>query len=323
LCIFSCLVLARLGGLRSRLKHTKNNYHNEMAFKRKNSRLYSAALLFIAAGVLLLALRGFLGPVFSGGVILPQSFNVGSVSIHYYGLILALAVLTARFIALRRAQQYGLTRERADEIIFIVILAGVLGARLYHVASSWPYYLAHPQLIFAIWRGGLSIYGALLGGAAALAIIVWRQGWARIKFNNYLNWLTFSFLAGQIMGRFGNLFNYEAFGAPTNLPWKMFVPAVFRPEQWAGSAYFHPWFLYESLANLLIFFGLLCWKRGSSRLFLWYALLYNVVRLLLEFLRVDSTFIGPIRLNAVVSAILALGALVVLIKFKDRKSEIS
>lgn len=278
--------------------------------------------LFVAV-VFVVILWGFLAPVFSGEAILPQSFHIGPLSVRYYGIILALAVLAARFIALKRAPRYGLTAEQADQIIFICLVAGVLGARLYHVASEFSYYLAHPQYIFAIWRGGLGIPGALFGGVAALAIIVWRQGWAREKFVNYLNWLTFSFLAGQIIGRFGNLFNYEAFGKPTNLPWKMFVPEAFRPAEWAASMFYHPWFLYESMANLVIFFVLLRWKRDSARLFLWYLLLYNIVRLSLEFLRIDSTFIGPLRLNAVMSAILALAATAILIKLTHRTSEVS
>lgn len=290
------------------------------------SRFYGITLLIILAGGLLACYRLFLEPIFLGDAILPQSFHLGRLAIHYYGLILALAVFVARFIALRRAPQYGISRDQADEIIFICILAGVLGARLYHVASEFQYYVAHPQYIFAFWRGGLGIYGGLFGGAIALAVIVWRRGgWSWAKYGSYLNWLTFSFLAGQIIGRFGNLFNYEAFGVPTDLPWKMFVPVAFRPSEWILNAYFHPWFLYESLANLVIFFVLLRWKRDSGRLFLWYVLLYNIVRALLEFLRVDSTFIGPVRLNAVMSGVLLLGAVAILIKFRKQKqtSEVS
>ena len=285
------------------------------------SKFYSAFLAVLVMGVVAVALWGFLGPVFSGETVLPQDFHLGPLSVRYYGVILALAVFAARFLALRRAAEYALSRERADQIIFICVLAGILGARLYHAGSELSYYLANPQFIFAFWRGGLSIYGALLGGAVALAIIARRDGWRWAKFENYLNWLTFSFLAGQIVGRFGNLFNYEAFGRPTDLPWKMFVPEAFRPAQWAANPYFHPWFLYESLANLVIFFILLRWKRESQQLFLWYALLYNAVRLLLEFLRLDSTFIGPLRLNALVSAILALAAGIILIKLKNRDRE--
>lgn len=281
------------------------------------SRVYPTVILIFALAVLVLAVLGFLWPVFSGAIILPQQLDLGFVSIHYYGLILATAVLTARFFALRRAQQYGLSKDRADNIIIIVILCGLFGARLYHVASEIQYYFANPQFIFAFWRGGLSIYGAVLGGAFSLAFLTWRAGWSWSRFNNFLNWTVFSVLAGQIIGRLGNLFNYEAYGLPTSLPWKMFVPVEFRMPQMLLDAFYHPWFLYESLANLLIFFVLLRWKRDSGCLFLWYLLLYNIARLGLEFLRIDSVFIGPLRLNALVSLVLVILASALLIKFRN------
>ncbi len=286
------------------------------------SNLYPTAILLFAGVVLVVSILGFLRPVFSGSVVLPQELSLGFLRIHYYGLILAAAVLTARFFALRRAEQYGLTRDRADNIILVTILAGLLGARLYHVASEIQFYFANPQFIFAFWRGGLSIYGAVLGGALSLAFFAWRSGWSWLRFNNYLNWLTFSILAGQVLGRLGNLFNYEAYGIPTALPWKMFVPIEFRLPQMLLDPFYHPWFLYESLANLVIFFVLLRWKRDSAQLFLWYLLLYNTVRFGLEFLRIDSVFVGPIRLNTLVSLGLALVAGALLIKFTngtDRK----
>jgi phosphatidylglycerol:prolipoprotein diacylglycerol transferase len=162
-------------------------------------------------------------------------------------------------------------------------------------------------------------------------------------------------LLGQIIGRFGNFFNYEAFGYPTNLPWKMFVPESFRPEEFLQNSFFHPWFLYEILANLFILFLILRFdKLGRSdflaaeldpptaglkqsslqkstrptfqkfregilktlfnNLFFTYLLLYNAVRACLEFLRIDSTFIGSFRLNFLVSVSLVLVCLVILFK---------
>lgn len=279
---------------------------------------FAVGLAFVAAGVLLMFIT--LRPVFSGDVVLQQSFRIGPLTLHYYGMILAIAVAAARWLALRRAPRYGLTAHQADKIIFISIIAGFLGARLYHVASEIQFYFANPHLVFAIWRGGLSIFGALLGGALALAIMAWREqrAWSWAKFNHLLNWLTFSFLGGQIIGRFGNFYNYEAYGTPTELAWKMFVPAQFRPRPWVLEMYFHPWFLYEVLANALIFIVLWRWKRFSPTLFLWYLLLYNIVRFLLEFLRIDSVFIGPLRLNVVASAVLAALAVGLLFKLKNQ-----
>jgi phosphatidylglycerol:prolipoprotein diacylglycerol transferase len=132
---------------------------------------------------------------------------------------------------------------------------------------------------------------------------------------NLLDWLTPSVILGQIIGRFGNLFNYEAFGYPTNLPWKMFVPQMFRPLQYASSTFFHPWFLYEVLGNLITLFLLLKilplkYKKSSPGFIVFfYLLLYNSLRFVLEFLRIDSTFIGWVRLNAAVSLLLVFVSL--------------
>ena len=172
---------------------------------------------------------------------------------------------------------------------------------MYHVLSSFPYYWIHPLDSFKVWNGGLSIYGAVLGGIVTL--------WVLKKFITpnsslliILDWLVPSVVLGQIIGRFGNLFNYEAFGYPTNLPWKMFVPLGFRPEAYLSFSYFHPWFLYEALGNGIVLLLLLkiSKKARPGQVALLYILLYNSIRFCLEFLRIDSTFIGIFRLNAIV-----------------------
>ncbi len=272
----------------------------------------------------------FLTLVFSSRLILPQSFSIGPIKIYYYGIILALAVASAFLLAKKRADRYGISEKQAEDIIFWTIIGGFIGARLYHVVSSAGYYLQHPVDVTKVWNGGLSIYGAIIGGIIAIILV------SKVTFDT-LDWLAASVLLGQIIGRFGNLFNYEAFGYPTNLPWKMFVPGQFRPEQYASSSFFHPWFLYEVLGNLIILFLLLkiipsrvldkavdldpgyprmhsgseMAHEGSSlltkgQLFFCYVLLYNVLRFSLEFMRIDSTFVGVFRLNSLVSLVLIL-----------------
>ena len=194
--------------------------------------------------------------VFSGSLILPQFFSVGPITIHYYGLIMAAAVASGFYLALKRSSAYGVSTAEAEDLLFYSIIGGFIVARLYHVASSFPYYYQHPLDIIKVWNGGLSIYGAAIGGIIALVIYL------RLLTTNYslltiLDWLTPSFILGQIIGRFGNLFNYEAFGYPTNLPWKMFVPVEFRPESFQNFNFFHPFFLYELLGSTLILFLLL------------------------------------------------------------------
>ncbi|MDR3642130.1 MAG: prolipoprotein diacylglyceryl transferase [Candidatus Doudnabacteria bacterium] len=265
----------------------------------------------LASIILLIGLFFFLKNVFSGGLILPQTFRLGPVVIHYYGIIMAAAAAAGFVLATSRVRKFDLEPKAAEDMLFWVIVGGFVGARLYHVLSSFGYYLQYPLDAFKVWNGGLSIYGAVLGGILTLWVL------KRLFTNHYslftiLDWLAPSVILGQIIGRFGNLFNYEAFGYPTNLPWKMFVPEIFRPVQFIRSAYFHPWFLYELLGNVLILTFLL--KMGKPKrpgqVVLFYILLYNSLRFCLEFLRIDSTFIGAFRLNAISSLVLVLAAAV-------------
>jgi phosphatidylglycerol---prolipoprotein diacylglyceryl transferase len=272
----------------------------ERDFMKKRLYFYSAFI-----GLILLAF--FLGKVFSGRLILPQSFHIGFITIRYYGIIIASAAAAGFYLAIKRAKLYGFERELAEDMLFWVIIGGFIGARLYHVFSSIGYYWQHPVNIFEVWNGGLSIYGALIGGVLTLWALQ-RIFVPKLGFLSMLDWLAPSLLLGQIIGRFGNLFNYEAFGYPTNLPWKMFVPLDFRPPNYLWFNFFHPFFLYEALGNAVILYLLIrCLKfKSPGALFFSYVLLYNTLRFGLEFLRIDSTFIDGIRLNAAMSLLLII-----------------
>lgn len=298
-----------------------------------------------------------LSRVFSGDWILPQAFTVGPLSLHYYGITMALAVGAGWWLALRRASKYGFTSSQADILFQWLVVVGFVGARLYHVASSWQYYWQYPLDILKVWHGGLSIFGALIGGFLVVVIFVMKnkqrdsnavsavipsesssrgvsitkavdsstpkaspgmtmRGEGNVQnfaFNilHLLDWLIPSVVLGQVIGRFGNFFNYEAFGYPTDLPWKMFVPMQFRPVELVQYAFFHPLFLYEAVGNVLILVALIGYAKGkqwpAGRLFFLYLFLYNTLRFALEFLRVDSTFLWSfIRLNTLASAVLCL-----------------
>jgi phosphatidylglycerol---prolipoprotein diacylglyceryl transferase len=316
---------------------------------------------YLIFGGLFFLLAFLLRQIFVGHIILPQYFNIGPIFIHYYGIIMAFAVLAGYLLAIKRARNYGIEKEKAEQIIFWIIIGGFIGARVYHVLSSFGYYLANPLDILKVWQGGLSIYGAVFGGL--ISLMVFKKFFIfNISLLTFLDWLTPPLIFGQIVGRFGNLFNYEAFGYPTNLPWKMFVPENFRPENFTSYNYFHPWFLYEALGNALILvilylvfirnnqntnvvipsaaegsleFEINLGVRGLPRrpdksgflamtqkiqypgaLFLTYVLLYNVLRLCLELMRIDSVFIGSLRLNFIMSLVLAIIAAGFLVRVK-------
>lgn len=258
--------------------------------------------IFIGIGIILVYL---LWLIFQGRLTLPQAIHIGSFPIRYFGIILALAVLAAYKLAIKRSSFYQLPRDKAEDIIFWVIVGGFIGARFYHVLSSLPYYLQNPGDIIMVWHGGLSIIGSLLGG---LVTLYFKAGRNNRTFLAYLDWLAPAVILGQIIGRFADLFNYELFGYPTSLPWKMFVPEIFRPEIFAANNFFHPLFLYESLGNALILWILLKKiKPGNpGKVFFTYLMSYGILRFLLEFLRIDSVLVGTVRLNAVMSLVFVI-----------------
>ena len=243
--------------------------------------------------------------IFAGNLILPQSFILGPITIHYYGIVMAAAAAAGFYLALKRAAEYRINSKEAEDLIFWLIIGGFVGARLYHVLSLFGYYSAHPAEIIQVWNGGLSIYGAIIGGFLTLGLHQ-RLSTKHLALSTLLDWLTPSLLIGQIIGRFGNLFNYEAFGYPTSLPWKMFVPPQFRPFDYHQFNFFHPFFLYEAAGNAIILFLILkiIKPKAPGCLFFSYLLLYNILRFALEFLRLDSTFAYGIRINAVISLLL-------------------
>lgn len=269
--------------------------------------MFNKTVKIAGAFCILVGLAIFLNLEFSGRLILSQDFHIGFLVVHYYGLIMALAVAAGFFLAASRVQKFGIEPKQAEDMLFWTIVGGFLGARVYHVLSSAGYYWAHPIDVFKVYNGGLSIYGAVLGGILTLWI------YKKLPTTHYtlltlLDWLAPAVLLGQIIGRFGNLFNYEAFGYPTDLPWKMFVPVSFRPVEYVSQNFFHPWFLYEAVGNILILIFLLKIGKPKARgmvVFL-YLLLYNSLRFCLEFLRIDSTFILGFRLNAAVSLVLVV-----------------
>ncbi|MBW4552374.1 MAG: prolipoprotein diacylglyceryl transferase [Aphanocapsa sp. GSE-SYN-MK-11-07L] len=240
------------------------------------------------------------------------TFNLGPLTMHWYGLLIAAAVLIGLFLAQRLAQRRQVDPELMADLVIWLVLAAIPAARLYYVIFSWPYYSQHPEQIIQIWRGGIAIHGAILGGILATLIF---SRLNRVSFWQLADLVAPSLILGQAIGRWGNFFNSEAFGAPTELPWKLYIPYDRRPAVSRDELYYHPTFLYESLWNLGVFAVLLFVfykfpkiKRGS--LFLLYAIAYSSGRLWIEGLRTDSLMLGPLKMAQMVSLLgIALGIL--------------
>jgi len=254
----------------------------------------------------------------SPGAIILQ---VGPLAIRWYGLLIATGVLVGTTLAHREAIRRGQDPDRLLNVIVAAVLSALVGARLYYVLFNLDYYGANPAKILAVWEGGLAIHGGLIAGALAV-IVACRQTGLGV-------WTTTDIFApsvalGQAIGRWGNFFNQEAFGVPTDLPWKLYIDPYHRPPQLARFEYFHPTFLYESLWTLLVFgllWGLLR-KRLEARpgaLTLCYVGLYSLGRFFVEGLRIDSLMMGGLRAAQVVSLAGMAAALVGLLLLHSRR----
>ncbi len=244
-----------------------------------------------------------LQPFFRGTVVLPQYFSFGPLQLQFYGIIIAFAALFGYWLIMRRRENFGIEAADAESIFFIVLFTGFIGARVYHIVSEIGYYSEHIGQIIAVWNGGLSIFGAALGGTVGLLVYI--RTTKKYSLLQLLDWMIPGLALGQLIGRFGNFVNYEIYGNPTQLPWKMYVPSEFRLPPFEVSQYFHPLFLYEAAGSAVILLLLLCLQLKKGYLFLLWLFLYNVMRFFLEFLRVGSVTYGTVRVNAVVSLVLA------------------
>jgi phosphatidylglycerol:prolipoprotein diacylglycerol transferase len=250
---------------------------------------------------------------------MPIGFNIGPLTIHYYGIIIMVGVLVATWVASWQARRHGQDPEIAWDVLPWLLIGGIIGARLWHVFTPSPtdiaegrttiFYLTHPLDLIAIWNGGLGILGAVIGGLIAFFI------YARDHKLNIPMWLDFiapGLLLAQAIGRWGNFVNQELYGAPTNLPWAIFIDAQHRLPGFADQAYYHPLFLYECLWNILNA-GIILWigRRYANRLktgdlFLTYLILYPVARFILEFLRLNSSMIAGLNVNQDLYAVIAV-----------------
>jgi len=238
----------------------------------------------------------------------PVAVQIGPLSIRWYGIIIVTAIMIAIWLATRLAQQRGLDVNFVPDLAMVVVPAGILGARLYEVfILQWPYYREHPGEILAIWKGGLAIHGAVLGGLLAGAIFIC------IRRQSFWRWADVGGAVlplAQAIGRWGNFFNQEAYGDPAPDWLIRLMPGWLREGMTIGGTVMHPTFLYESVWNLLTFGALLLfWRRWKNPgvVFSLYFILYNTGRFMIEGIRQDSTFIfGSIRVAQLTAALLIL-----------------
>src|SRR5574341_1799073 len=256
-----------------------------------------------------------------------DGFAVGPLYIRFYGIILMLGALAGGFLATREVKRRGYDPEMVWDLLVYLIIGGVIGARLWHIFTPPPssiaqgfttqYYLTHPLDALAIWKGGLGIPGTIIGGL--IALYFYTRRYKIISFSEWTDIAAPSIALGQAIGRWGNFFNQELYGAPTNFPWKIYIDPAHRLAGFENASYYHPLFAYESIWNLLNMLFLMCITRQyedrlkKGDVFLVYLIFYPVGRFFLGFLRLDASKVLSININQTFAAVVAVCAAAALI----------
>lgn len=249
----------------------------------------------------------------------PIALEIGPIAIRWYGITAALGVVVGYVYFRAISRRLAINQSIIESIFPALIFFGLIGARLYHIANEPAFYFAHPLLIPAIWHGGLAIHGAVIAGALALWYFAKKY---KISFLKLADALMPALLLGQAIGRWGNFFNQELFGAPTTLPWGIFIDPSNRPLGFEQFSHFHPTFLYEFIWNVLIVVGITLWSNRQSQqkpgAIFGIALAFSGVgRLLVEMLRIDAVpVLLGIRLPLLVSAAIAILGIGILVSIK-------
>jgi phosphatidylglycerol---prolipoprotein diacylglyceryl transferase len=254
----------------------------------------------------------------------PIAFSLGTFEIRWYALFILTGIVFGTLVAAEIARRRGQNDTFLLDAAPIVVIAAVVGARLYYIALECRYFADHPDRIVSLQLRGLTIHGALIGG---IACFWWL---CRRHYEQFLRWadtIIVGVPVGQAIGRWGNWANQEAFGRPTDLPWGVQIDPLRRPAEYVNAEQFHPTFLYESLCSIAIAamlaiavlrFGKCVWWRNGYALAL-YLILYGVVRLAVESMRTDSLYIGPWPAAYWLSGVLIIcgGALALFVKARE------
>ena len=228
-----------------------------------------------------------------------RNFSVGPITIQFYGLIIAIGLLLAVIYGCKRAKQFGMSIDDLTDGVLCIVPFAIICARLYYCIFSWKDYADDPISILYIWKGGLAIYGGVIG--AAIGIVVFSLV-KKIKVGAVLDITSLGFLIGQSIGRWGNFFNREAFGAETESFLRMGLTNRFTGQ----ITYFHPTFLYESVWNA-VGFALLHFlskkRKYDGQVALGYLAWYGLGRTFIEGLRMDSLYWGNFRVSQLLAAL--------------------
>ena len=239
----------------------------------------------------------------------PSTIQLGPLTIHFYGLIIAVGMLLAVLYASKRSKEFGLKEDDLIDGVLWVAPFAIICARLYYCIFEWDQYASNPISILYIWNGGLAIYGGVLGAVIGLSVFCKVR---KIKATAMMDVVSLGLLIGQLVGRWGNFMNREDFGAPTD----SFLRMGLYNTATGAVEYYHPTFLYESLWNFVGFLLLhfLSKKRKyDGQVALGYVAWYGLGRAFIEGLRMDSLYWGPFRVSQVLAGVSCVAAVAVLL----------
>ena len=254
----------------------------------------------------------------------PGGFSLGSLTINIYGLCIAVGLLLAVWYGCKRANKFGFEQEDILDGVLIVVPIAILCARLYYCIFRWDLYKAEPLSILKIWEGGLAIYGGIIGAAAGVSVFCLIK---KIKLPALLDLVALGFLIGQSVGRWGNFFNREAYGAETESFLRMGLFLTPERTYSYSERFYHPTFLYESLwnaAGFVLLHFLSKRRKYDGQIALGYAAWYGLGRTFIEGLRTDSLYIPgsqTLRVSQLLAAITCFCAVLMLVIMSFRKHE--
>jgi len=245
----------------------------------------------------------------------PAGFTIGSLEFRFYGIIIALGLILAVAYALKRKEEFGLSEDDLMDGVLWIAPFAIICARIYYCAFEWEQYAANPISVLYIWEGGIAIYGAVIG--AAIGVVIHCKLIKKISVLSVLDLVALGFMIGQMLGRWGNFFNREAFGSVTDSFLRM---GLINPVLGTGN-YYHPTFLYESLWNLfgfILLHNISKMRKYDGQIALMYVAWYGLGRAMIEGLRTDSLWWGNFRVSQVLGAGSCLIALILLVIFAFR-----
>ncbi|HHQ7209293.1 TPA: prolipoprotein diacylglyceryl transferase [Staphylococcus aureus] len=238
----------------------------------------------------------------------PMAFNLGPLSVRWYGIIIAVGMLLGYFVAQRALVKAGLHKDTLVDIIFYSALFGFIAARIYFVIFQWPYYAENPGEIIKIWHGGIAIHGGLIGGFIAGVIVCKVKNLNPFQIGDIV---APSIILAQGIGRWGNFMNHEAHGGPVSRAFleQLHLPNFIIENMYINGQYYHPTFLYESIWDVAGFIILVNIRKHLKlgETFFLYLIWYSIGRFFIEGLRTDSLMLtSNIRVAQLVSILLIL-----------------